>query len=589
MLQTKNKKGFTLVELIVGVAVFTVLVVSVYGAYQSIFKVVSASRSKIAAIDLINEQLEIIRNMPYADVGIAGSIPSGLLVHSKIINRDSINYSVLTTVRNIDDPFDGTIGGTPNDTSPSDYRLVEIEVSCVTCQNLTPIIVTTRVAPKNLEGASTNGALFIKALDASGNPVPDASVHIENNSISPKITVDDVTNNAGLLQILDVPPGNSVYEITVTKNGFSTEKTYNITNPVKPHATVVLQQVTQVSFIIDKVSTFNVSSVSDTCSAVSNFPFTLQGIKQISANPLVLKYNKSATTDSSGILTLPNMEWDTYTLTSTSTAYDIIGINPPGAIVLSPNITQNLGLIVSPRNSKTLLVTVRDYQTGLPLSGASVEISNGSPIDTLITGQGFINQTDWSGGSGQATSTDLTRYFSSDGNMNVSNPTLNITLNKVMEEYVPSGVLTSSSFDTGSAVNFQQLDWNPSSQPIGSNVRFQIATSNDGGTWDFLGPDGTSATYYTTSNKNISSINNGHRYLRYKLFLDTTSTISAPNLSNISFTFTSACTPPGQVAFRGLDEATYTLTVSKSGYVTQVVSVPVSPNWQSTEVILQPN
>ena len=189
----KSNQGFTLVELIVGVTVFVILVVSVYNAYISIFNVVGASRSKIAAIDLANEQLEIVRNMPYANVGISGGIPSGVLNHTQNLVRDSFSFVVTTTVRNVDDPFDGTLGGTPNDTAPADFKIVEIEISCDTCKNFSPIDVTTRVAPKNLENTSNNGALFVKAFDANGNPVTNASVHIENNLPIPNIIVDDFT------------------------------------------------------------------------------------------------------------------------------------------------------------------------------------------------------------------------------------------------------------------------------------------------------------------------------------------------------------------------------------------------------------
>ena len=66
--------GFSLVELLVGVAVFSVICVSVYSSYVSIFGVIHTSRSRLDAVDLANEQFEIIRNLPYGDVGIYGMI-----------------------------------------------------------------------------------------------------------------------------------------------------------------------------------------------------------------------------------------------------------------------------------------------------------------------------------------------------------------------------------------------------------------------------------------------------------------------------------------------------------------------------------
>ena len=593
---SKNK-GFTFVELLVGVAVFTLLVISVYNSYISVFNVVYASRAKIEATSLINEQLEIVRNLPYSDVGIISGIPAGKLEHIQTIVRDTNIYTVTTTVRNVDDPFDGTLGGSPNDLSPSDFKLVEIDIDCSNCRTTFPtMVVTTRVAPKNLETASTNGALFVRVIDANGNPVSDADVHIENNQASPRIVIDDVTNSAGLLQIVDAPPGINAYEITVTKTGYSTDKTYaaSVSNPTpsKPHATIVLQQVTQLSFIIDKLSTFNVTSVTNNCTPVPSIDFSITGTKLIGL-PSLVKYSQNNVTDSNGVLSLNNIEWDNYTIANIDGAYDLIGINPISPLSIVPNSTQNLQLIMSPKNSKTLLITVKDGATTLPLSGVTVELDGPSGYDvTKITGVGFIGQTDWSGGSGQATSTDDTKYLSSDGNIETQDPVGDIELKKFFGDYSTSGVLTSSSFDTGSASNFQNVIWNPTSQPVavGSpNIRVQIATNNDGGTWDYFGPDGTTGTYYTMSNQNIFSGNSGNRYLRYKVYFDTASTTSTPNLSDISFTFTSNCTPPGQVWFQGLSSGNYTVTLSKTGYASQTININISSAWQSQDVTLIPS
>ena len=593
---TKKTKGFTLVELIVGIAVFLVIIVAVYNAYIGVFNVVYASRAKIEAIALVNEQLEIARNLPYSDVGEVSGIPNGKLTHSQTITRDAYQYNVLTTVRNVDDPFDGTLGGVPNDLSPSDYKIVEIEISCLSCvKPFTPIVITTRVAPKNLETASNNGALFVRVFDANGNPVPDASVHIENNTVNPAIIIDDSTNSNGLLQVVDAPPGVNAYEITVTKSGFSTDKTYPATvpnpHPTKPFATVVLQQVTQLSFIIDKLSSFAVSSVTNTCTPVPGIDFTLLGSKTIGTNPIVYKYNQSLVTNGSGLLSLPNMEWDAYTLTNTDSSYDLIGINPLSPLSLSPNSGQNVQLVVAPKNPDTLLVTVHDSVTGLPLSGVSVELTKAGYDVTESTGQGFLGQTDWSGGSGQATSTDLTKYFASDGNIETQLPIGDVVLKKISGSYVSNGNLTSSSYDTGSANNFGQLNWNPHDEPVSvgtPNVRVQIATNNDGGTWNFTGPDGTAGTYYTNANKNIAAGNNGRRYLRYKLFLDSAVTNATPNISDLSFTFTSQCTPPGQVSFSGLSSGTYNLHMTKDGYNTQDVPVDITSAWQSMDIVFAP-
>jgi hypothetical protein len=210
---------------------------------------------------------------------------------------------------------------------------------------------------------------------------------------------------------------------------------------------------------------------------------------------------------------------------------------------------------------------------------------------TFTTGRGFLRQTDWSEGEGQEDFVDPAKYFTSDGNIEVTNPVGELRLRKVFDQYESSGYLISSTFDTGSPSNFHQIIWQPQDQSPETgpdSVKFQIATNNDNTTWNFLGPDGTSNTLYTLANPIINSLHNNDRYLRYKVFLQTADTAYTPNVAEIAITFTSSCVPPGQVFFPGLDLGDYDLTISKSGYQTFNDTVTISTPWQQREVLLAP-
>lgn len=585
----KGNKAFTLVETLVGVAVFLVIATASYQAYASLFSLINQNQYKILALNLANEQFEIIRNLPYSDVGIPGGLPNGKIPHEQTLTRGGVTFEVTTTIRNIDLPFDGTIGGTPNDLSPADNKSVELEIACPACATFAPLTLTTTVAPKALETSSTNGALFVKVFDANGVAVSNADVHIENNKISPAVVIDDVTDSNGLLQIVDAPPGVEAYEITVTKAGYSTDKTYangaaGNPAPLKPHATVVVQQVTQVSFSIDRLSTLSFSSVTPTCVPVGSIDFSLLGSRQIGAN--VPKYSQNLSTNGSGKYSNSSMEWDTYTITGNDGSYDVIGINPLNPVSLNSNSTQSVDLIVAAKNPRSLLVTVKDNATHLPVTDAVVHVTGSSYDQTQTTDRGFINQSDWSGGAG-------VDYTEDDGFLDVSSPAGEIKLKNV-SGYNPSGILESSTIDTGSASNFHNLVWSPADQPVlaGANsVRFQIATnaSSTDTTWTYLGPDGTASTYYTASNATISSVHDGNRYIRYKVFLSTADSTVTPNISDIAFTMTSSCTPPGQVIFSGLSSGTYDISVSRSGYTTQnITGINLNSNFKEQEVILSP-
>ena len=594
----KQSTGFTLLEVLIGAALFAMIGVAVYQGYTTLITLVSASRVKIAATDLINEELELVRNLQYKDVGEVNGIPAGVIPSSQTLVRDGITFTVNITVRNIDDPFDGKIGGSPNDLSPADYKLVQVDVDCATCKNFQTMSVSTRVSPKNLETASTNGALFVKAIDANGHPISGAQVHIENNKLSPRVVIDDVTGTDGTLQVVDAPPANLSYEITVTKSGYTTDKTYATStsnpNPVKPHATVLVQQVTQISFVIDQVSTVNVSTISDTCSPIGGTQFTMSGTRLLGSSPDVYKYNQTFTTDATGRKTISNVEWDNYAITLGNNGTYLQGVNPLLPVSVLPGAVQNINLILTSQAPQHLLVTVKDSTTSLPVSGATVTLSKSGFNQTAQTGRGYLHQTDWSGGSGQINFTNSTQFFTSDGHIDVSNPTGEIKLNNVFGAYETDGNLTSSTFDAGTTSNFNEITFAPTNQPQAtgaSNIRFLFAsatTTNPSGGWNFLGPDGTNGTYYGAANENINSVHNGDRYFRYKVFLNTASTTFTPNVSDVAVTFTSECIPPGQVLFSGLSSGTYSITVDKTGYSQIVGQVPISSNWQQIEVILQP-
>lgn len=585
-----------MVEGIVALGLFAIIGIGTLQIFSRLSQIVRSSSERVVAAALANEQFEIVRNLPYADVGIVSGIPVGKIERNQTLTRDGKQFLVVTTIRNVDDPFDGTIGGSPNDLSPADYKLVHLDITCISCRNKTPYQSTTTVAPKNLETASTNGALFVRVFDANGFAIPGATVHIENNAVDPAIVINEVTNANGDLQLVDVPPGNEVYEITVTKSGYSTEQTYirggiGNPNPAKPHASVVLQSVTQISFAIDRVSSINITTVNDTCNPVGDIDFDIQGAKLIGTLPDVPKYASSQATNGTGTLDLTDMEWDTYAFTLTDAGYYLAGAIPLVPVSVNPNTSQNLQMTVRPAAPNALLVTVEDAITKLPVPDANVSLEISGIPDAQITGRGYLRQTDWSGGDGQDQYIDQTRYFESDGNIDVITQPGEIRLAQALGVYSSAGSLTSSTFDTGSESNFHNIVWQPQSQQVetGENsVKFQVATNNDNATWNFLGPDGTDATYYTLSETTINAVHNSNRYFRYKVFLTTEDPSITPIVSDISFTFTSSCVPSGQVLYDGKSTGTYNLTVSKTGYQTFTSPVDITTGWQQTIVTLQP-
>ena len=591
-------KGLTLLETILGVAVIALVAFAFYRGYFVLVDIYANSKVKIAATTLANEEMEGVRNLPYASVGTVGGIPAGVIPPTQTKAKNAISFLITTTVRNIDDPFDGTLGGTPNDLSPADYKLVELAIVCEQCGNPQIFRFTAQIAPADLETASTNGALFIQAIDANGEPVSGATVQVSNDILTPPVNMTDTTGIDGFWRIIDAPPAPQSYRISVSKSGYSEDQTYATStanpNPVKPDATVALQTATQATFAIDRVSTLNISSQTETCASIPDAGLTLTGAKLIGTTPDIPKFGQSFNTGLTGAVVINNLEWDSFTMIFSHATQDISGTIPNLPLNLAPNTTQNFRIILEPKNPLALLVTVKDVVTQLPLANSTVTLAQGTYTNTLLTGRGFLRQTDWSGGDGQLIFTDPSQYFEQDGNIEILGPAGEVKLKEVATStYAGAGSLTSSIFDTGSASNFYNISWEPQSQPSATgldSVKIQVATATttDPASWEFKGPDATLGSYYTLLDTNINSVHNGDRYFRYKIYLATASTTFTPNVADIAVTFASDCVPSGQVFFTGLLGDTYTLTVEKTGY--QSFSQPVTVNlpWQETAVILNP-
>lgn len=72
------------------------------------------------------------------------------------------------------------------------------------------------------------------------------------------------------------------------------------------------------------------------------------------------------------------------------------------------------------------------------------------------------------------------------------------------------------------------------STPAGTSVRFQVAASHAvDGPFSPVGPDGTPATFFTTSGASLAQFN-GYRYLRYRAVLSTSDGATTPMLDDVT-------------------------------------------------------
>jgi prepilin-type N-terminal cleavage/methylation domain-containing protein len=552
-------KGFTLIEVLVSIAIFAILSASAYQLYSVIINSITYYRTQTAISSLADHYLEVARNLAYSKVGTLNGNPHGSLPDlpsALTVSYGGTNYQVYYVVNALHDPAETNIG-------VQDYKQIKLYIKNIATGKTNNFLTT--VAPIALASMGTGGVLSIHVISKppSSLDVPGAIINITNTSVSPSINLTRVADSTGRWTEIGLP-ADSHYHVVVTQNGYSTDQTYPASSypgATNLDAAIIRGRVTETTFVIDKLSNLNFYALNQTCQPISSVGLNVQGAKLISAG--IPKFSNSYTSNSSGLVHPTStsscsstcgaasccLEWDNYTPSVTGSTYMVYGSSPVQSVNLLPDSTQNFNLILGAKTDNSLLVVVKDV-LGNPIEGATVDLkdSNNNHV-TKITGGSVWTQSDWADGE----------------NYNVSQDEIPkaLRLLKFNNQYASSGTLTSSTFDTGTSdTNYTTLNWQPNSQPQNTTLKVQLAANNDNATWNFLGPDGTSNTYYTVPGSTISSQLDGKRYVRYKAFLSTTNTAVTPTLSSISVNYVSGCPTPGQVIFPGLANATYSVTVS---------------------------
>ena len=260
-MEIKSSRAFSLIEVLVSLLIIMILVSSVYSLINFSLQITADNKNNVQAISIANEKLEQIRTLPYDEIQITG-IVDGVLdeTYEEVIRNGK--FDVYTSVIYVDDPYDGIQNGTDS-TFFADYKKVTVRVSWSSRNETKSVTMFSNIIPATEETSSGNGILEIIVVNADGVPVSGATVHIVNPNVG--TIADNITDSSGVFSYSPAEPGYEAYEVTVSKSGYSTERTYSrieITNPTKPNLTVNIGSKTQEGFTIDLLGQLNIKTVS---------------------------------------------------------------------------------------------------------------------------------------------------------------------------------------------------------------------------------------------------------------------------------------------------------------------------------------
>jgi prepilin-type N-terminal cleavage/methylation domain-containing protein len=240
--------GFSLVEVIVAMMVFTVISIGVAYTITNSLVLTRESRARAVATQLVAQDIDLLRSVKdvFTIVDKTWTTEVGGTTY-EVTRRASWATSTSNT----------TICGTGKGTLQ--YKQVEVSVSYTGMRPGGEITSATAVAPNSRINDPAKGTIVVEVLGATGVGTPGVTVDIAAASVSPNGAVAPAdpakTDSTGCTYALGLKPGN--YKVTISKNGSlgPDQKATQVMTPV-----VVTAGTSQTaSFSFDTAASFTAS------------------------------------------------------------------------------------------------------------------------------------------------------------------------------------------------------------------------------------------------------------------------------------------------------------------------------------------
>lgn len=391
----KHKSGFTLIEALVFLFIFAIVTVTFYTTWSVSTRYILFVKNRFVAVSLANEKMEVVRNLAYDKIAHTGGDPPGNLHEDEYITRAGKSFHVHTDIIYVDDPLDGTLGGSPNDVDFVDYKNVRIEIFWD--DEAHSVVLASRFVPAGIEGSAASlGVLVINVYsDQSESCVAGSTVHITNADTGYNET--RATDSFGRLMLVGLSESTKKYVVTLAKSGYEAVATlspYPITsyNPVDTHASVIRSAVNTIDIIQNKTANLDIVTKDYLEQDVANINFYLKGGRIMGTtepaelgDPVYPIYNidSHTQTGSDGEKDFGAISPGQYEFILEESGYTLIGLNRASHFSLSSEQTLELNAKVSLDSVTALLFKVGNEIA--PIANASVHLTNAGGYDTTLT------------------------------------------------------------------------------------------------------------------------------------------------------------------------------------------------------------
>ena len=231
----RKEGGFTLVELLLSFIILGILSMAFFTLLSALLHSALVAKRRAIGVTLATNQMEYLKSLPYDNLATSpGAIVATTTIPQTIYKTVSGDkYTIKTTIDYVDDAYDGCgtyqdlatkekecrdypppAGAPAIDTSPYDSKDVNVTVTDVA--GIRVAYTDTDIAARVAETSSNTGAMFVKVVDGSGNPISGATVVVTDTTTSPAVNVTDNTDSNGIVIFYKLPPDTSGYDFLIS-------------------------------------------------------------------------------------------------------------------------------------------------------------------------------------------------------------------------------------------------------------------------------------------------------------------------------------------------------------------------------------
>lgn len=239
----RDEGGFSMVEVLVAILVFSVMIGGIATLQGSTLNVIRNNRHRSVAANLASEEMDTIRSTAFT------TLLSQLgAVEQPLVNVDGISYTVTRETEWVASDANAGACSAPADADPAFLR-VTVSVTWPVMTGVEPVSSNTIITPPVGSYDATTGHLAVSVVDRDGAPQEGIPVALAGPE-----TASQMTNSDGCVFFAFLTPGS--YTATLNETGFVSDQ--GLATPAQT-AAVVTGAIASLLFQYDNAATLSLA------------------------------------------------------------------------------------------------------------------------------------------------------------------------------------------------------------------------------------------------------------------------------------------------------------------------------------------